>query len=54
MFLTFVDDLLYYGSNTDSNNSASKGGGGLGDLHQKNFIRISTKSCNSRVIWRVH
>ena len=45
VFLTFLDDLLYYGYNTGSNNSAWKGG--LGVLPQKNFIRISTKSCNS-------
>ena len=48
----FLDDLLYYGYNTGSNNSAWKGG--LGDLPQKNSIRISTKSCNSRQFWRVH
>ena len=50
--LTLLDDLLYYGYNTNSNNYAWKGG--LGVLPQKNFIRISTKSCNSRQFWRVH
>ena len=49
---TFLDDLMYYGYNTASNNSAWKGG--LGVLPQKIFIRISTKSCNSRQFWRVH
>ena len=29
VFLTFLDDLLYYGYNTASNNSACKGGGGV-------------------------
>ena len=46
VFLTILDYLLYYGYNTVSNNSAWKGG--LGVLPQKNIIRISTKSCNSR------
>ena len=40
VFLTFLDDFLYYGYNTGSNNSAWKGG--LGVLPQKIFIRIST------------
>ena len=35
VFLTFLDDLLYYGHNTGSNNSAWKGG--LGVLPQKIF-----------------
>ena len=52
VFLTILDDLLYYGYNTVSNNSAWKGG--LGVLPQKIFIRISTKSCNSRQFWRAH
>ena len=52
VFLTFLDDLLYYFYNTASKNSAWKGG--LGVLPQENFIRISTKSCNSRQYWRVH
>ena len=38
VFLTFLDDLLYYGYNNGS----------------ENLIRISTKSCNSRQFWRVH
>ena len=46
VFLTVLDDMQYYGYNTDSNNSAWKGF--LGVLPQKFFIRISTKSCNSR------
>ena len=41
VFLTFLHDLLYYGYNTGSNDSAF-------------FFRISTKSCNSRQFWRVH
>ena len=49
VYLTFLDDLLHYGYNTASNNSAWKGG--LKVLPQKNFIRISTKSCNSRQFW---
>ena len=52
VFLNFLDDLLYYGYNTASNNTDWKGG--LGVLPQKIFIRISTKSCNSRQFWRVH
>ena len=36
-FLTFLDDLLYYGYNTDSNNSARKGG--LEVLTQKFFYQ---------------
>ena len=35
VFLTFLDDLLYNGYNTGSNNSAWKGG--LGVLSQKFF-----------------
>ena len=45
VFNFFFNDLLYYGHNTASNNSAWKGG--LGVLPQKNFISISTKSFNS-------
>ena len=52
VFLTLLDDLLYYGYNAASNNSAWKGG--LGVLPQKIFIRIRTKSCNSRQFSRVH
>ena len=52
VFLTILDDLLYYGYNTAPNNSAWKGG--LRVLPQKILIRISTKSCNSRQFWRVH
>ena len=48
VFLTFLDDLLYYGYNTASKNS------GLGVLPQKIFIRISTKSYNSKQFCRVH
>ena len=44
VFLTFLHDLLYYGNNTASNNSAWRGYGGP---PQKIFIRISTKPCNS-------
>ena len=50
----FLDDLLYYGYNTASNNSAWKGGGVWGSTPRIFFIRISTKSCNSRQFWRVH
>ena len=46
VFIFFLDDLLHYGNNTASNNSARKRGFGV--LPQKIFIRISTKSCNSR------
>ena len=54
MCLTFLDDLLYYSYNTTSNNSAWKGGGGLGVLSQKMFIRINpadtSGGCTSLVI----
>ena len=51
-FLFFLDDLLTYDYNTASYNIAWKGD--LGVLPQNNFLRISTKSCNSRQFWRVH
>ena len=38
VFLTILDDLLYYGYNTASNNSPWKGG--LGVLPQKIFIEL--------------
>ena len=38
VFLTFLDDLLYYGYNIASNNSAWKGG--LGVLPQKILLEL--------------
>ena len=50
--LTFLDDFLYYGYNTGSNKSAWKGGSW--GPPPEFFLRIRTKSCNSRQFWRVH
>ena len=38
VFLTFLDDLLYYGYNTASNNSAWKGG--LGSSPRKILLEL--------------
>ena len=48
-FLTFLDDLLYYGYNTGSNNSAWKWG--LGKILACNYVTIRVETVNFETDW---